>query len=80
MKLLDFGLAKLFTAEPNDVTQSRTGAGLAKGTLAYMAPEQLRGENIDTRVDIYAAGSVLYEMATASARILRLALFLLMPS
>lgn len=65
VKLLDFGLAKLFTAEPTDVTQSRTGAGLAKGTLAYMAPEQLRGENIDTRVDIYAAGSVLYEMATA---------------
>src|SRR6266853_226947 len=54
VKLLDFGLAKLLTADPADVTQSRTGVGLAKGTLAYMAPEQLRGENIDTRVDIYA--------------------------
>lgn len=64
VKLLDFGLAKLLTADPADVTQSMTGVGLAKGTLAYMAPEQLRGENIDTRVDIYAAGSVLYEMAT----------------
>src|SRR6266851_5627894 len=64
VKLLDFGLAKLLTTDPADVTQSMTGVGLAKGTLAYMAPEQLRGENIDTRVDIYAAGSVLYEMAT----------------
>lgn len=65
VKILDFGLAKLLKSDPTDVTQSMTGAGLAKGTLAYMAPEQLRGENIDTRVDIYAAGSVLYEMATA---------------
>jgi len=65
VKLLDFGLAKLLTTEPTEVTQSMTGAGLAKGTLAYMAPEQLRGENIDARVDIYAAGAVLYEMATA---------------
>ncbi len=64
VKLLDFGLAKLLIAEPGDVTRSMTGAGLAKGTLAYMAPEQVRGENIDTRVDIYAAGLVLYEMAT----------------
>ncbi|MGH9511582.1 MAG: protein kinase domain-containing protein [Terriglobales bacterium] len=65
IKILDFGLAKLLKADPTDLTMSMTGAGLAKGTLAYMAPEQLRGENIDTRVDIYAAGSVLYEMATA---------------
>ncbi len=64
VKILDFGLAKLLTADPMDVTMSMTGAGLAKGTLAYMAPEQLRGENIDTRVDIYAVGSVLYEMET----------------
>ncbi len=64
VKLLDFGLAKLLMSEPTDATHSMTGAGLAKGTLAYMAPEQVRGETIDTRVDIYAAGSVLYEMAT----------------
>ncbi len=64
LKILDFGLAKLLESGPEDVTQSKTGMGLAKGTLAYMAPEQLRGENIDARVDIYAAGGVLYEMAT----------------
>ena len=65
VKILDFGLAKLLKTDPAEGTQTMTGAGLAKGTLAYMAPEQLRGENIDTRVDIYAAGSLLYEMATA---------------
>jgi len=63
LKILDFGVAKLLTPEPSDVTQ--TEAGLVKGTLAYMAPEQLMGESIDARADIYAAGSVLYEMATA---------------
>src|SRR5258707_12251670 len=63
-RLLFLGWGKLWRAAPADVTQSMTGVGLAKGTLAYMAPEQLRGENIDTRVDIYAAGSGLYEMAT----------------
>ncbi len=64
VKLLDFGLAKLLKSDAEDVTQSMTAPGLAKGTLAYMAPEQLRGENVDLRVDIYAAGSTLYEMAT----------------
>jgi len=65
LKILDFGVAKLLRSEPADVTQSMTGVALVKGTLAYMAPEQLRGERIDTRADIYAAGAVLYEMATA---------------
>jgi tetratricopeptide (TPR) repeat protein len=65
VKILDFGVAKLLKSDPTDVTQTMTGGGLVKGTLAYMAPEQLRGESIDARVDIYAAGSVLYEMATA---------------
>jgi tetratricopeptide (TPR) repeat protein len=64
LKILDFGLAKFLLSDPADVTRSMTAAGLARGTLAYMAPEQLRGEQIDTRVDLYAAGSVLYEMAT----------------
>ncbi|MBV9341335.1 MAG: protein kinase [Acidobacteria bacterium] len=64
VKILDFGIAKLMNPNPSDVTQSMTDIGIARGTLAYMAPEQLRGENLDGRADIYAAGSVLYEMAT----------------
>ena len=66
LKILDFGLAKLF--HPNlagDVTQSvALEAGTVSGTIPYMSPEQLRGLPIDPRSDIYAAGAVLYEMAT----------------
>jgi eukaryotic-like serine/threonine-protein kinase len=66
LKILDFGLAKLF--HPNlsdDMTQSiALGAGTVSGTIPYMSPEQLRGLSIDPRSDIYAAGAVLYEMAT----------------
>jgi tetratricopeptide (TPR) repeat protein len=65
VKILDFGVAKLLKSDPSELTQTVTAGGLVKGTLAYMAPEQLRGESIDARVDIYAAGAVLYEMATA---------------
>jgi len=64
LKLLDFGLAKLLQPGPNDATQTATGAGWVKGTIPYMAPEQLRGQKTDARADIYAAGAVLYEMAT----------------
>src|SRR5260370_25244211 len=64
VKLLDFGLAKLLTTDPADVTQSMTAVGLAKATLAYMAPHQLRGQNTDTRLDTYAPGSALYQMPT----------------
>ena len=59
LKILDFGVAKLLT-DATDVT--KTGAGMIKGTLGYMAPEQLKGEQVDARVDIYAAGAVLYEL------------------
>jgi len=63
LKILDFGLAKLLQPGPDDATQTVTGASWVKGTIPYMAPEQLRGQKTDARADIYAAGAVLYEMA-----------------
>ncbi len=64
LKILDFGLAKLIEAAGDSaVTRSAREATL-EGTIPYMAPEQARGDTIDARTDIYAAGAVLYEMAT----------------
>jgi Tol biopolymer transport system component len=65
LKILDFGLARLVRAV-SDVasTEPMTEAQGAVGTLPYMSPEQLRGERVDARSDIWAAGAVLYEMAT----------------
>ena len=63
-KVLDFGLAKLLP-QVNELTSdtlSDTQAGA--GTLPYMPPEQLQGEPVDARADIYTIGAVLYEMAT----------------
>jgi tRNA A-37 threonylcarbamoyl transferase component Bud32 len=67
LKILDFGLAKLVHPElAGDVTQSiATDTNVVSGTVPYMSPEQLRGLPVDARSDIYAAGAVLYEMATA---------------
>jgi len=65
VKVLDFGLAKLLQVKgATEATESLTGEQGAIGTLPYMSPEQLRGELHDFRSDIYAAGAVLYEMAT----------------
>jgi serine/threonine-protein kinase len=65
LKILDFGLAKRVDPRAQGtVTQSMSEPGGAAGTLAYMAPEQLRGEEVDARSDIWAAGVVLYELAT----------------
>ena len=65
LKILDFGLAKLLhppseTAATESLSETQAGAG----TLPYMAPEQLLGEKVDARTDIYGLGAVLYEMAT----------------
>ena len=67
IKILDFGLTKAIEAS-DDSTRVADGlltdAGTAVGTMGYMSPEQLRGETIDARSDLFALGVVLYEMAT----------------
>jgi dienelactone hydrolase len=65
LKILDFGLAKL--VQPmgvDDATRTSTSPLQVVGTIPYMAPEQLRAQEVDARTDIFAAGAVLYEAAT----------------
>jgi serine/threonine protein kinase/Tol biopolymer transport system component len=67
VKVLDFGLAKLTSAADSDAAQStqtafRTEAGSVVGTVAYMSPEQARGQPVDARTDIWSLGVLLYEM------------------
>ena len=65
LKIFDFGLAKIIRTAKTDVTTvSLSDSPSVAGTLPYMAPEQIRGESLDARTDIYGAGAALYEMAT----------------
>jgi eukaryotic-like serine/threonine-protein kinase len=63
-KILDFGLAKLLRPVEEGTTEDLNDSKAAAGTLPYMPPEQLKGERVDGRSDIYTVGAVLYEMAT----------------
>ena len=74
-KILDFGLAKDIAPRADRPPSSQitlaaatplTEAGVTVGTLAYMSPEQLRGEPLDARSDVFAFGLVLYEMVTGT--------------
>ena len=64
LKILDFGLAQLMPQGDASLATLTDSHGMLMGTLPYMAPEQLRGGAPDTRSDLWAAGAVLYEMAT----------------
>ena len=65
LKILDFGLARLFNPSAEPVpTETVSSANVVRGTLPYMSPEQLRGDCLDKRCDIWASGAILYEMAT----------------
>ena len=59
LKVMDFGIARLQTR-----TEGHTQAGMVVGTPEYMSPEQLRGDDLDARSDLYSAGVVLYEALT----------------
>jgi eukaryotic-like serine/threonine-protein kinase len=63
-KILDFGLAKLVASSSgaSQATALQTDPGTVLGTAGYMAPEQLRGEDVDARSDIFSLGAMLYEM------------------
>jgi eukaryotic-like serine/threonine-protein kinase len=66
-KILDFGLAKVSSpgnAAADAATEHLTGPGVAAGTIAYMSPEQVRGQQLDSRSDLFSFGAVLYEMCT----------------
>jgi len=65
LKILDFGIAKMLgPAAETEITMTVTAPGSAIGTVPYMSPEQLRGDEVDGRSDLYSTGVVLYELAT----------------
>ena len=82
VKILDFGLARYAITGESDTLTQMTVVGTTLGTIAYMAPEQARGQPVDERADVWALGVVIYEMLsgkkpftgeTATAMLLALA-------
>ena len=65
-KILDFGLARHVPSDSgaSQTVAADTGEGIVMGTVGYMAPEQVRGQAVDARADVFAFGCVLYEMLT----------------
>jgi eukaryotic-like serine/threonine-protein kinase len=78
VKILDFGLARLIDQETGGVVSSVVptsppgmNLGLVLGTTGYMSPEQVRGEHVDRRTDVFALGVLLYEMLTGRRAFVR---------
>src|SRR5262245_18340926 len=66
VNILDFGLAKPVEIGPPHATQGLSSASAIVGTVGYMSPEQVRGQAVDHRCDIFACGAVLYEMLSGA--------------
>ena len=74
VKILDFGLVKVHSAGASQLSiptattsdDALTNPGTVVGTIAYMSPEQARGENVDARTDLFSLGAVLYEIAAGA--------------
>jgi eukaryotic-like serine/threonine-protein kinase len=70
VKILDFGVAKLrsaddFTLSDDDTMEQDTSPGTVIGTVGYMSPEQVRGQSVDHRSDLFSLGTLMYEMVSA---------------
>ncbi len=66
VKVLDFGIAKIMEGDGTDQRLALTRTGMVLGTPQYMSPEQIRGEKVDARSDIYSTGVIVYQMLTGA--------------